>query len=277
MLIRPSGRSTDFISPSFGHGCLYNCTYCYMKRHKPTGLSIAENTEAILQAIDNHVMQQEWPKPPNQCDPIYWTYDIGCNEDFALHAKYHDWKQIFKFFKNHPRAKASFATKHVQPLFRDFNPNKKVRIRASLLSIPLWEELEPETSTPMDRIYYLKDLFESGYETHVNFSPVVVYENGLHDYKEIFNALNELYADQKPEVKAEVIFLTHNEDKHNYNLQNNLPGEYLLWNPKMQETKISQYGGKNLRYKRKYKGQMIQEFLKTMYQEIPWCKIRYAF
>jgi len=26
--IRPSGRSTDFISPSFGHGCLYNCTYC---------------------------------------------------------------------------------------------------------------------------------------------------------------------------------------------------------------------------------------------------------
>jgi len=28
MLIRPSGRSTDFISPSFGHGCLYQCAYC---------------------------------------------------------------------------------------------------------------------------------------------------------------------------------------------------------------------------------------------------------
>jgi len=28
MVIRPSGRSTDFISPSFGHGCLYNCSYC---------------------------------------------------------------------------------------------------------------------------------------------------------------------------------------------------------------------------------------------------------
>ena len=28
MIIRPSGRSTDYISPSFGHGCLYNCTYC---------------------------------------------------------------------------------------------------------------------------------------------------------------------------------------------------------------------------------------------------------
>ena len=48
MLIRPSGRSTDFISPSFGHGCLYNCSYCYMKRHKPEGLNIATNTENIL-------------------------------------------------------------------------------------------------------------------------------------------------------------------------------------------------------------------------------------
>ncbi len=28
MIIRPSGRSTDFISPSFGHGCLYDCSYC---------------------------------------------------------------------------------------------------------------------------------------------------------------------------------------------------------------------------------------------------------
>ena len=28
MVIRPSGRSTDFIAPSFGYGCLFNCTYC---------------------------------------------------------------------------------------------------------------------------------------------------------------------------------------------------------------------------------------------------------
>ena len=54
MLIRPSGRSTDFISPSFGHGCLYECSYCYMKRHKRDGLDVAENTEDILTAIDHH-------------------------------------------------------------------------------------------------------------------------------------------------------------------------------------------------------------------------------
>jgi spore photoproduct lyase len=51
MIIRPSGRSTDFISPSFGYGCLYNCSYCYMKRHKPQGLDIAKNTMNILTEI----------------------------------------------------------------------------------------------------------------------------------------------------------------------------------------------------------------------------------
>lgn len=50
--IRPSGRSTDFISPSFGYGCLYNCSYCYMKRHKPRGLSVATNTEEFLEFIN---------------------------------------------------------------------------------------------------------------------------------------------------------------------------------------------------------------------------------
>lgn len=28
MEIKPSGRSTDFIGPSFGFGCLFDCSYC---------------------------------------------------------------------------------------------------------------------------------------------------------------------------------------------------------------------------------------------------------
>ena len=56
MQIRPSGRSTDFIAPSFGYGCIgFNCSYCYMKRHKPDGLTVAKNIEDILTAIDHHV------------------------------------------------------------------------------------------------------------------------------------------------------------------------------------------------------------------------------
>ena len=109
MIIRPSGRSTDFISPSFGHGCLYNCSYCYMKRHKPTGLSIATNIGDILTEIDHHVWFDTTEKP-NQTHDKYVTYDISCNEDFALHAKHHEWEKIFDFFKQHPKAMGSFAT-----------------------------------------------------------------------------------------------------------------------------------------------------------------------
>ncbi len=52
MIIRPSGRSTDFISPSFGHGCLYNCTYCYMKRHKPEGLILQPNVIYLASTVE---------------------------------------------------------------------------------------------------------------------------------------------------------------------------------------------------------------------------------
>ena len=104
-LIRESGRSTDFITPSFGFGCLLDCSYCYMKRHLPEKkVKIAENTTDILTEINTHAYWLE-PKEPNQTDEKYWTYDIACNEDFALHAKHHKWKLIFKFFRDHPTIK----------------------------------------------------------------------------------------------------------------------------------------------------------------------------
>lgn len=74
--IRESGRSTDFISPSFGHGCLFNCSYCYMKRNKPEGLTIATNTEHILSAINSHAWFAQVDKP-NQTHAKYVTYDIS--------------------------------------------------------------------------------------------------------------------------------------------------------------------------------------------------------
>ena len=54
MLIRESGRSSDFITPSFGYGCLFKCSYCYMRRHVKSGVTIAQNTDEIIQAIIEH-------------------------------------------------------------------------------------------------------------------------------------------------------------------------------------------------------------------------------
>jgi len=278
MRILPSGRSTDFITPSFGHGCLYNCTYCYMKRNKPTGLSIATNFRDILTAINSHVWFADVVKP-NQTHEEYITYDISCNEDFALHAKYHEWQRIFDFFAMHPRAMGSFATKYFNEDLLKFNPQGKVRIRFSLMPEEYRQILEPNTSPIKDRIYAVKKFQDAGYDVHLNFSPVIVGMNWLDDYRELFKHIQaaKYHFGWKEGVKSEVIFLTHNADKHKYNVDNNLPGEVLLWNPKIQEAKVSQFGGNNIRYKHQIKKEYIEQFAALHNEIIPWNTIRYCF
>jgi len=275
--VRPSGRSTDFISPSFGYGCLYNCSYCYMKRHKPKGLSVAKNTEDILTEINSHVTFADVTKP-NQTHKKYITYDISCNEDFALHAKYHEWEKIFTFFKNHPVAMGSFATKYVNPDFMLFNPENKIRIRFSLMPQSKANIHEPHTSKIIDRIKAINPFVKAGYDVHVNFSPVIVYDGWLNDYYNLFQMLND-YVDLaiQANVLSEVIFLTHNESKHLDNLKYNHIAEKDLWVPNIQETKVSQYGGKNIRYNYKLKREYIKEFVDLHDKVIPWNKIRYIF
>lgn len=278
MMIRESGRSSDYISPSFGHGCLYSCVYCYMRRNKQEGLTVATNIGDILTAINDHVT---WlpKKESNQTHDKYWTYDISCNEDFALHAnKYYNWKYIFDFFKDHPTAFGTFATKYVPKYMLEYNPEQKIRIRFSLMPEPLRQVLEPNTATIGERIGAINSFIEAGYDVHVNFSPVVYFKNWLDEYKMLFRLLDSLVKkEHKNKVKAEVIFLTHNDKLHGYNIENKIPSEILLWNPKIQETKISSYGGNNVRYKHQLKKQFINEFITLHDEIISWNKIRYIF
>ena len=276
MVIRPSSRSTDFISPSFGHGCLYNCSYCYMKRHKPEGLDVATNIGDILTEINSHCAFADVDKP-NQTHDEYITYDISCNEDFALHLKHYNWKRIFDFFRDHDRAMGSFATKYVnENLLYYVHPQGKIRIRFSLMPQVYADYLEPNTSLILDRIKAIDKFIYAGYDVHINFSPVIVTEGWLDNYRNLFNIIN-YHVKHQDKVKAEVIFLTHNEGKHEYNLTHSLPGEHLLWNPAIQEDKVSQYGGKNIRYKHDLKAQYIKEWTELHDEIIPWNKIRYIF
>ena len=275
--IRPSGRSTDFISPSFGYGCLYNCSYCYMKRHQPTGLSVATNTEDILTEINSHAAFAVVDKP-NQTHEKYTTYDISCNEDFALHAKHHEWEKIFTFFKDHPDIMGSFATKYVNNKLLSFNPEGKIRIRFSLMPQKMADIHEPNTSKIIDRIKAINDFIEAGYDVHINFSPVIVTDTWIKDYRELFEGVDAIVDRKyKNRVKAEVIFLTHNFKKHIVNLESHPETEVDLWVPNIQESKVSQYGGKNVRYNYKLKREYIKQFVDLHDSVIPWNTIRYIF
>jgi len=273
--IRPSGRSTDFISPSFGYGCLFDCSYCYMKRHQPQGLTVATNINDILTSINNHCTFAVVDKP-NQTHEEYITYDISCNEDFALHLRYYPWKYIFEFFKTHPRAMASFATKYVNPKLLTYNPEGKVRIRFSLMPQHYADLLEPETSSILNRILAIDTFIEAGYDVHINFSPVIVHDKWLDHYEYLFRQIQK-FVMYKDLVKAEVIFLTHNQDKHQRNLIYGTKGEHLLWQPEIQENKVSQYGGENIRYEHKKKAEFIRKWTQLHDQIIPWNTIRYIF
>lgn len=274
MDIKPSGRSTDYLSPSIIFGCGFNCSYCYCKRHIPDGVVYYDNVAEILSAINNHSWFADVNKP-NQTDPDYVTYDIGCNTDIPLHASKIPLDKIFQFFMDHPKAKASFATKYVNKDLLKYNPGRKVRIRFSLMPQKYSDILELHTSSIQSRIDAIQPFIEAGYDVHINFSPVIVEDDWLKEYENLFRMVDRI--GYKSDVKAEVIFLTHNEKKHAYNVNNGLPGEDLLWKPDIQEAKVSQYGGENIRYNRFKKAEYIRQFVELHGSIIPWNTIRYIF
>jgi len=249
-----------------------------MKRHKPEGLSIATNTMDILTEINSHAFFADVEKP-NQTGEFI-TYDISCNEDFALHAKYHEWEKIFRFFRDHPLAMGSFATKYVNEDLLRFDPEGKIRVRFSLMPSLFRKTLEPNTSSIKERVLAISEFRFAGYEVHLNFSPVIVHEGWLEHYKILFQQIDFIASKEgwdNDSVKAEVIFLTHNEEKHKHNLKSNPLGEALLWAPEIQEGKVSQYGGKNIRYEHNKKAEYIKQWTELHDEIIPWNTIRYIF
>lgn len=291
MKIRPSFRSSDYISPSFGHGCLLNCRYCYMKRHKPDGLSVATNDDAILNAIIKH-HKGLGPKIANQTHSTKWTYDISCNEDFLLHHKYHDWDKIFTTLieKN---IMPTFATKVTMPqdMLNWGNQylrgiyHKAVRIRYSLMPESYRQILEPNSATIEQRMINAAEALDCGFDVHFNYSPVIVREGWRKHYRELFSDVGKyLYAAiqmgkrfSMADTAAEVIFLTHNDKKHMANLLLDPIAEQFLWTPQNQEPKISKFGGRNIRYKASYKKKYINNFRDDHQQFLPYQRIRYIF
>lgn len=284
---KPSGRSSDFIAPSLANGCTGACAYCYVDRNKPVNpISLFTNVEEILAAVDRHAMAQPWPRRPNQTDPRFYTYDIGCNSDISVDATLSDSvARAVDFYREHPRAKATFATKFVNRDLLRLDPQGKTRIRFSLMPAALSKLVDVRTDPVAERLAAINAFYDAGYEVHLNFSPVIVYsgpdgnpKQWRADYAQLFEQVAAAVRDDvKPHVACEIIFLTHNAGQHQANLGINPKAEELLWVPELQEMKQSQFGGLNLRYRHELKGTMIRVFEELLRKHLPWCGVRYAF
>ena len=270
---RDNGRSADAISPNFIYGCLGGCmkSYCYVGRYNHDKVYVNTNLIEIIASIEDWLRDKSWPKTPNQTDDTYYTIDIGCSTDVALMSKHQDWKIVFDYFNNHPKAKSTFATKY--PTM--FNPDDynlepgKHRIRVSLMPQKYSDILEPGTDKISDRIDCIPNL-QKYMEVHINFSPIIYTEGWLEEYEKLFQEIKSKGID----VKCECIFLTYNNIQHE---RNEPVIDNMLWRPDIQEAKDSQYAPDNIRYNHKLKKEMIKQFTYLYGKYFDLQNIRYIF
>jgi DNA repair photolyase len=138
--------------------------------------------------------------------------------------------------------------------------------------------VDVRTSRISDRISAINDFVDAGYEVHLNFSPVIYYEGWEDDYRALFAEIDNVVSpDAKAQLKAEVIFLTHNEQLHDVNMRWHPKAEEWLWRPDLQEAKVTTAGGDAVRYRHGWKGQLVGSFRRMMAKHLPYCTIRYAF
>jgi spore photoproduct lyase len=278
---RPNGRSADVIAHSTSNGCAMACAYCYVARRKGRSnpITVFVNIEQVCASITRHARVQGPKTTPNQVDPHSWVYDLGENGDLSIDAAISDnVRDLVALFRTLPNAKASFATKWVNPDLLGYDPQGRTRIRISLMPHEDAQVLDVRTSRVAERMAFINPLVEAGYEVHVNFSPVVVREGFEAVWEDLFRELNAtLSPAARAQLACEVIMLTHNEALHAVNLGWHPKGEALLWRPDLQEAKISESGQGNVRYRRGWKGQWLERVLERLRTHMPYCRIRYAF
>ena len=278
----PNGRSTDFIAPSTANGCLSACQYCYVGRRKSTAvagsnpLTVFLNINGIINSIKGHA-KGLGGKTSNQCDPHFWTYDIGCNNDVSLDLHITDNAlQMIRAFDD-TNVKLSFATKTVNlPPLLSVAPNGHTRIRFSLMPENIRRRVDIRTSPIEERLEAMNVLADHGYEIHANFSPVIVYDGWEADWVSLWQLMHkQLSSRVKQQLKCEIIFLTHSKDLHEINMHWNPSGEELLWRPSLMAPKPGKPDV--LAYRYDLRSSYLNGFTTALRHHLPYCLVRYAF
>lgn len=281
MEIRPNGRSADFIAPSSSNGCAMACAYCYVPRRKGFANPITAfvNVDRVIASIARHAARLGPKTEPNQVDPARWVYDLGENGDLSVDALVSDnVRDLVAAFRGMPDAKASFATKHVNPDVLGYDPQGATRIRMSLMPPDVARIVDIRTTPIPRRISFMNELHRAGYEVQANLSPVIVREGWTAEWRELLRRMgDELDPAVRDGMGAEIIMLTHNAALHEINMGWHPGAEELLWTPALQENKTSQNGQANVRYRSGAKRVMLDRLLAIVAEEAPWMRVRYAF
>lgn len=281
LTVRPNGRSADWIAPGAANGCAMACAYCYVPRRKgyANPVTVFTNTDRIIARLRRHVAGQGPKNVANQCDPSAWVYDIGENNDCSVDALISEnTADLVHAFARWPTAKASFATKFVNPDLLLLEPRARTRVRFSLMPPDDSRLLDIRTSPVEHRIGAAADFVEAGYEVHFNLSPVVIRPGWEQAWAQLLQHMDDvLPRTVKDQAAAEVIMLTHNRDLHDVNMAWHPRAEDAIWRPDLQQPKRSENGSWNVRYRNTTKAAAVETVRRLVHTHAPWLPIRYAF
>jgi DNA repair photolyase len=87
--------------------------------------------------------------------------------------------------------------------------------------------LENGTSPIIKRVQFLEKLFQAGYSTHINFSPIIYHDKKLSGTKNSSTSLTTKYQRSLKQAGLECIFLTHNANLHKINLKRPFKKKYF--------------------------------------------------
>jgi spore photoproduct lyase len=83
----------------------------------------------------------------DQVDAKLWVYDLGENGDLSVDALVSDnVRDLVATFRDNPNAKGSFATKYVNRDLLGYDPQRKTRIRFSLMPERVAQVVDVRTS-----------------------------------------------------------------------------------------------------------------------------------
>ncbi|MEK9524243.1 spore photoproduct lyase family protein [Streptomyces venezuelae] len=279
--VRPNGRSADWIAPGLSNGCAMACAYCYVPRRKgfANPITVFTNVDRVLAAIGRHIAKAGPKDTPNQCDPDAWVYDVGENGDCSVDDLISDnTADLIRAFRRWPTAKASFATKFVNPDLLRLDPRGRTRIRFSVMPPDDSRLLDIRTSPVADRLAAATDFLDAGYEVHFNLSPVVIRPGWEQAWADLLRTMDDVLARRvKDQAAAEIILLTHNQDLHQVNLGWHPRAEDVLWRQDIQQPKRSENGSWNVRYRVATKAEAVDTLIRLIQEHAPWLRVRYAF
>ena len=284
LVIRENGRSADWVLPNFALNCPnMQCAFCYVARNKSLGASfeLFTNIDEIIELTKKHFSKLP-PKIPNQCDPEFYSIDIGESTDCLNPAAFHITNKLITELIQIPNCKPTFATKAGSPSrvakLVDCSIPYKTRIRASLMPQKVADIVEVGTAKMIDRLHGLNLAYSKGFECHLNLSPVILTTTWETDYIDLFKLIDSiLLSEVKAQLAGEIIFLTHSDRLNQLNLEWIPQAERLLYVPAIQEYKVNERGSKVLRYKLSIKQKAIARFKELVNQELPFSNIRYIF